>query len=67
MSALDVALELWEEGCPHYDRVVIQVYDRRDEVQTRRLTVQAQMADLQRWRRGEIDDTELVARLEVER
>jgi hypothetical protein len=65
MPALDVALELWEEGCPHYDLVVIEVHDRRESVQAHRLTVQAQMDDVLRWRAGEIDDVELIERLEV--
>jgi hypothetical protein len=67
MSSLDVALEMWEEGCPHYDLVVIEVYDQRDDLQARRLTVQARMDDVLQWREGKIDDAELLARLEVQR
>jgi hypothetical protein len=65
IMGFDVALDLWEEGCAVYDRVQIDAYDRRGEMQVRRLTVQAQMDDLLRWRAGEMSDSALLARLEV--
>lgn len=72
---LDAALEVWKEGCALYDRVAIEVYDRREvahrgraqEQQVLRLTVRAQIDDLLKWRAGEIGDRELLERLEVER
>lgn len=72
---LDAALEVWKDGCAFYDRVEIEVYDRRkpadsghaQEQQVLRLTVRAQIDDLLRWRAGEIGDRELLERLEVGR
>jgi hypothetical protein len=65
MSSLDVALEVWQNGCTLFDRVQIEVYDREHGQEVRRLTVMAQMNDALRWRTGEINDAELIARLEV--
>ena len=65
MSSLDVALEVWQNGCTLYDRVQIEVYDREQGQQVHQLTVVSQMSDALRWRTGEINDTELIARLEV--
>jgi hypothetical protein len=73
VQGLDAALDAWQEGCALYDRVTIQVYDRRAvedkdrtvERQALRLTLQAEMDDLLRWRGGEIGDAELLERLEV--
>jgi hypothetical protein len=70
---LDVALEVWEEGCPLYDRVQIKVYDRasieedgrRQERQVHRLTVQADMDDLFQWQAGALSDSALLERLQV--
>jgi hypothetical protein len=72
---LDAALEVWKDGCAFYDRVEIEVYDRRkpadsgraQKEQVLRLTVRAQVDDLLRWRAGEIGDRELLGRLEVGR
>jgi hypothetical protein len=64
MSSLDVALEVWQSGCTLYDRVQIEVYDREQGQQVHRLTVVAQMSDVLYWRTGEINDAELIARLE---
>jgi hypothetical protein len=66
MSSLDVSLEVWQEGCTVYDRVQIQVYDGEGTRQTHRLTVTAQMNDALDWRTGKMDDSALIARLEVE-
>jgi hypothetical protein len=62
---LDAAAEVWEEGCAVYDRVWIEVYDRREDTQAHRLTVHARMDDLRRWRAGEIADGELLDQLET--
>jgi len=67
ISGLDVALEVWQNGCTLYDRVQIEVYDREYGQQVHRLTVVAQMSDALYWRTGEINDAELIARLEVRR
>lgn len=72
---LDAALEVWQDGCAFYDRVEIEVYDRRkpadsgraQEQQVLRLTVRAQIDDLLHWRAGEIGDGELLERLEIVR
>jgi hypothetical protein len=72
---LDAALDAWEEGCTLYDRVQIEVYDRRkpedsgraEERQVLRLTVRAGIDDLLQWRAGEIGDRELLDRVEVVR
>jgi hypothetical protein len=61
----DVALDVWQEGCAVYDRVRIDVWDRRAEEQMHQLTVQAQMDDLLQWRAGKLSDGELLARLQV--
>jgi hypothetical protein len=62
---LDVAAEVWQEGCAVYDLASIEVYDRRQEQQVHRLTVQAHVRDLLRWRAGDLRDSELLDRLEV--
>ena len=79
VQGLDAALEVWQEGCAVYDRVEMEVYDRRsiadrdriagggraEERQVLRLTVRAKIDDLLQWRAGEIGDRELLERLEV--
>jgi hypothetical protein len=67
ISSLDVALEVWQNGCTVYDRVQIDVYDREGQAQIHRLVVTAQMSDLLRWRAGEIDDATLLGQLTVVR
>jgi hypothetical protein len=67
IMGLDVALNVWEEACNVYDRVQIEIYDRQGAEQTHKLTVHAQMDDALKWRAGELDDRELLARLEVTR
>lgn len=67
MASLDVALEIWQEGCTFYDRVQIEVYDQEGAAQVHRLTVRARMSDVLDWRAGRLDDEALIARLEVER
>jgi len=66
MSSLDVALEVWQEGCKVYDQVEIEVYDQAGGGQTHRFTVLARMDDVLSWRTGKLDDAALIARLEVE-
>jgi len=66
MSSLDVALEVWQQGCTFYDRIEIEVYDREGNAQNHRLTVTAQMDDALRWRTGTLSDTAMLARLSVE-
>jgi hypothetical protein len=66
MSSLDVALEVWQEGCMLYDRIEVEVYDREGNAQNHRLTVTAQMDDALSWRMGRLSDAALLARLEVE-
>ncbi|MBL7198890.1 MAG: hypothetical protein ISS56_01940 [Anaerolineae bacterium] len=65
IMGFDVALDVWAEGCAVYDRVQIEVYERRDELQIHRMDVQAQMDDLIQWRAGGLNDQGLVARLLV--
>lgn len=65
IMGFDVALEVWKKGCAVYDRVQIEVYDRRGERQTHQFSVHAQMDDLLNWRAGELNDTDLIARLKV--
>lgn len=75
LPALEAALDVWEQGCTLYDRVQIEVYDRRmvagtermEERQVHRLTVHAEMADLLQWRANTIEENELVDRLDVTR
>jgi hypothetical protein len=67
ISSLDVALEVWQDGCTLFDRVQIEVYDREGQAQVHRLRVTAQMSDVLRWRAGEIDDAVLLGRLAVVR
>jgi hypothetical protein len=64
---LDVALAVREEACNVYDRVQIEIYDRQGTEQTHKLTVHAQMDDALKWRAGELNDRELLARLKVVR
>jgi hypothetical protein len=63
----DAALDVWQGGCAVYDRVRIDVWDRRAEKQVHQLTVQVQMDDLLQWRAGRLSDSELIARLQVTR
>jgi hypothetical protein len=65
ITALDVALEVWKGDCAVYDRVSIDVYDRRQDAQAHRLTVRAQMNDLLRWQAGELGDPELLDQLRI--
>lgn len=66
IMGFDVALDVWDGGCAVYDRVQIAVYDRREEQQTLRLNVYASMDDLLKWRAGELGDSDLIARLQVQ-
>ena len=63
--SMDAALEVWKGGCAVYDRVSVDVYDRRADREVHRLTVQAQMDDLLRWQAGELGDKELLDRLKT--
>jgi hypothetical protein len=65
IMGFDVALDVWQKECAVYDRVRIEVNERRGELQVRRLVVQAQMDDLLKWQAGELNDKELIARLQV--
>jgi hypothetical protein len=65
VTGLDVALDVWNEGCTVFDRVQVEVYDRRDNRQALRLTVLAQVDDVLKWRAGEMRDSDLIARLTV--
>jgi hypothetical protein len=67
VMAFDVALDVWQEDCAVYDRVQVEVYDRRQDQQVHRLTVIGRMDDLLAWRAGRLTDRELVTRLEVTR
>ena len=61
----DAAVEAWKNGCAVYDRVQIAVWDRRNDQQIHRLTVQANMDDLLAWQANELSDKELLIRLQV--
>jgi hypothetical protein len=61
----DAAVDVWEQGCAVYDRVQVDVYDRRNEEQLHQLTVRVGMDDLLKWRAGELRDSDLIARLQV--
>ena len=65
IMGFDVALGVWERGCAVYDRVQIDVYHGVGDQQTHQLVVQAQMDDLLKWRAKELNDSELIARLQV--
>ncbi len=65
VTGLDVALDVWEKGCTVFDRVQIEVYDRRDNRQALRLTALAQVDDVLKWRAGQLQDSDLIARLTV--
>ena len=65
IMGFDVALDVWERGCAVYDRVQIQIYDGPGDRRRYRLSVEAKMDDLLRWRAGEYGDKELIARLVV--
>ena len=67
IMGLDVALAVSEGTCDVYDRVQIEIYDRQGNEQTHKLTVYAHMDDALKWRAGELNDGELLARLEVVR
>jgi hypothetical protein len=67
IMGFDVALDVWQRGCAVYDRVQIDVYDGPGDKRAHRLTVNAQMDDLLKWRAGEYTDKELIARLQVTR
>ncbi len=62
---LDVALDVWQNGCAVYDRIQIDVWERSGERQSRRLSVQSHIDDLIAWRDKTITDQELIARLEI--
>ena len=66
ISSLDVSLEVWQAGCTLYDRVAVEVYERKGADQAHRLTVVARMSDVLDWRQGKLDDAALIAGLEVE-
>jgi len=61
----DAAIEVWKGGCAVYDRVQITVWDRRNDEQIHRLTVQADLNDLLAWQANELSDKELIIRLQV--
>jgi hypothetical protein len=63
LKGLDAALEVRRGECAVFDRVTIDVYDRREDRQVHRLTVQAGVDDLVRWQAGDLGDRELLARL----
>ena len=63
LKGLDAALEIRQAGCAVYDRITIDVYDRREDRQAHRLTVQAGVDDLVRWQAGDLGDEDLLARL----
>lgn len=63
--AFDAAIEAWKGGCAVYDRVQIDVWDRREGQQTYRLGIEAMVDDLLKWREGEFGDQALVQRLQV--
>jgi len=65
VTGLDVALDVWEKGCTVFDRVQIEVYDRRDNRQALRLNILAQVDDMLKWRAGQLQDSDLIARLTV--
>ena len=65
IMGFDVALDVWEHDCAVYDRVQIEVYDRRGEEQVHQFTVKVTMDDLLQWRGGKLADSDLIARLEV--
>jgi hypothetical protein len=65
VTGLDVAMDVWGKGCTVFDRVKIEVYDRRDNRQALRLTVLAQVDDVLKWRAGEMRDSDMIARLTV--
>ena len=65
VTGMDVALDVWGKGCTVFDRVQIEVYDRRDNRQALRLTVLAQVDDMLKWRAGQMRDSDLIARLAV--
>ena len=65
VTGLDVALDVWEKECTVFDRVQIEVYDRRDNRQALRLNILAQVDDMLKWRAGQLQDSDLIARLTV--
>jgi hypothetical protein len=65
IMGFDVALDVWQRGCTVYDRVQVEVDDKRGERQVRRFVVQGQMDDLLKWRAGGLSDKELISRLQV--
>lgn len=65
-TAFEVALSLWDRGCTLFDQVQIVVLDTRWDPARARVTVLAQLDDLQAWQQGRIIDAELMARLQVE-
>jgi hypothetical protein len=61
----DAAIEVWKNQCAVYDRVRIVVWDRRQDEQIHRFTVQADVDELLAWQTGELSDKELIMRLQV--
>jgi len=64
--AFELALALQEEGCAFFDQLLVHVLDTRWDPPRPRVTVLAQVDDLEAWQQGRIIDAELVARLQVE-
>lgn len=65
VSGFDAALDVWQNGCAVYDRVQVNVWDRQQDKQVHRLSAEARIDDLLKWRAGELSDKELILRLQV--
>lgn len=65
-TAFELALALTEEDCALFDQLWVNVLDTRWDPPRPRVTVLAQLDDLEAWRQGRIIDAELVARLQVQ-
>ncbi len=63
--AFDAAIDAWKTDCAVYDRVQIEVWDRREDRQVRRVSVEAMVDDLLKWRDGELGDQALLQRLYI--
>lgn len=65
-TAFEIALALQEEGCALFDQLQVTILDARWNPPRSRVTVLAQLDDLEAWRQGHIIDAELIARLQIE-
>lgn len=63
--AFDAAIDAWKTDCAVYDRVQIDVWDRREGQQVHRLGIEAMVDDLLKWRDGELSDQALLQRLDI--